>query len=278
MATREVTQDNQTGRLTLNESASYRLLGLLQLAGGLVLLIFGFTRASGDAPALLFALVMGLGFGCIGAYLAFGTDTVIVDPQARTVVHTSRFLFLQFDSAMLPFSDIAQIEVKYYYQSSGRGGGHQAWKVKTINRDGTSSTIDADGGRDEMLDLGQQIATLIGVPLLDHSHSGPTLLDKIMGREGDVQPPDPDPSAPATAPASDSSMSSSSPDSTGVASAPAGPQPVLADPAPIYGSAFTNSTSVDTRGNRTALIVLAVVSGVVIMGLIVAVAAWSPTH
>ncbi len=47
-----------------------------------------------------------------------------------------------------------------------------------------------------MLALGQQIAAMTGAPLLDHSHKGQTLLDKLMGREGDVQLPDPEPTVP----------------------------------------------------------------------------------
>ncbi|MGB8644838.1 MAG: hypothetical protein WCF84_06345 [Anaerolineae bacterium] len=199
MASRTLTEDFQTGRLTLQESTSYRIWGLSMLVIGVVVLFIGFSGPRPSAGAQLFAGIMGLGVGGVGAYLMLAMDTVVLDPQTKTLVKSSGLLFYRLASTELPFSEIANVEVKYYLQTN-KYGGSDRWNVKVIDRSGNTIAINEDGGRDEMMDLGQRVAALTGAPLLDHSHKGQTLLDKIMGREGDVQPPDPDPNAQPAAP------------------------------------------------------------------------------
>ncbi len=216
MATMNLKEDQVTRTLTLQPNLRLRLLGAL---GNLVwvLVIIGFLllpifSGRGFNPESLIILVIVLLFSFVPSLGAFLFTTIELEPARRTMTRTTSMVLLPIRSTTTPFSDLANIEVQFYRQSSGRSS-HDAYRVNALNKNGIRIPLNWDGKRDEMFAFGQKISAITGAELLDHSEKPASQLAELMeqARELGVPIPQIKSLAPTPPPAVDATETTSTP-------------------------------------------------------------------
>ncbi|MDE3091010.1 MAG: hypothetical protein KGJ80_16680, partial [Chloroflexota bacterium] len=186
MAALQLREDASTGRLTMVAPLTKRLGGM---GFGLLWVVFiaGFfflpmlASESVDWTNLLFVLVILVLSGGSSLISALTTTTVTIDRGNRTMTNVLSLLAFPLRSTMLSFADLANVELQYYRQSSGRAS-HDAWRVIAIDKDGRRVPINWDGKQAEMADLAQKMVALTGAPLLDNSIKPESTMQRIFGR------------------------------------------------------------------------------------------------
>lgn len=157
MADYDVRQDSKTASMTLQAAWYFRLFGVILAIASLI----GITSRS--TPAI----VLGFIFSLFALWMLLYQDSTTLDPSRRVMRKTKGLPFFT-TRTLLPFDQITNIAVEYYVLR-GRYGPGDEWRVQAVDRAGIKYLLSARGGREEMLRLGQKIATLTGAPLLDHS-------------------------------------------------------------------------------------------------------------
>jgi TolA-binding protein len=185
MAALNLQEDQSTGTLTLRPNPWTRLLGAMgNLVWILVLLGFFLVPSfSGGRfnPESLIIVVIVLLFSVIPSLGAFLFTTLTFDRTSRTLTRTSRLLGLPIRSTTVSFTDLANLQVQLYRQSSGRSS-HEAYRVVALDKSGARIPLNWDGKRDEMLALAQKISALSGAELLDQSDQPASQLTELMDR------------------------------------------------------------------------------------------------
>lgn len=205
MAALNIQEDQPTGALLLRPNIGRSLLGSL---GGTIWILalaafFLLPQLSGGQPSseslIIIAIVILLSFGQSLGGLVLTSFTF--DRTSRSLATKTNLLILPLRSATILFSDMENIEVQFYRQSSGRSS-HEAYRVNAILQSGRRMVLNWDGKRDEMLALGQRIAAYTGAELLDHSERPASQLDELMQRARQLGVPIPETKTINAAPAS----------------------------------------------------------------------------
>lgn len=200
MAALRVKEDS-SGRLTLqapmmprvgNVATTLVWLGLFAIMFLLPML----TDQRVDWESLLiFLIVLVVSLGSL-FFTTLITTTVTIDRGSRALTNTRRLLVVPIRATTVKFSDLANVEVQYHRQTSGRFS-QDAWRVNAVARDGKRVALNWDGKRDEMFAFARKVAALTGAEVLDSSAKPISMLERILGEE-EERAPAPQPAAPAT--------------------------------------------------------------------------------
>lgn len=252
MAALQLKEDSATGQLTMRSPLGARLGGsafgliwIILLGAFFLLPMLGSGNI--DWSNLLFVLVI-FGFSGGSSLLsALTSTTVTIDRGNRTLSSAVNLVMFPLRSTTLAFADLANVEVQYYRQSSGRAS-HDAWRVNAIDKDGKRIPLNWDGKQSEMADLAQKIVALTGAPLLDNSAKPESTMQRMFEK---VMPPA------MTQPASGQSDSIPANTFTPVDQAPVIDQPAAIPPMPMsdpYASPVGDaaSTMIDQMSAETA--------------------------
>jgi hypothetical protein len=199
MAALRLKEDAATGRLTLSAPITSRLGGMLF---GLVWLVFlgaffllpMLSSQSFDVSNLIFVLVLLVFSGGSSLISSLTSTIVTLDRGSRTLTTVLSLLVVPLRTTTVPFTELANVEVQYYRQSSGRSA-HDAWRVNAVGQDGKRIRINWDGSQAEMADLAQKLVSFTGAPLLDSSLKPQSTMQRIFGPA--LPPVTPSSSAPA---------------------------------------------------------------------------------
>lgn len=183
MAALNLRENQTTGELVLAPHLLPRLLGALGNLGwfvilGSFLLVSRFFDGRFDPETLIiFAIIFLLSLA--SSLSGFFATTVKIEPAVRMLSHTTRLLFFPIRSTILSFNDLANIQVQFYRQSSGRSS-HDAYRVNGIDKSGHRISLNWDGQREEMLALAQKISAMTGAPVLDQTEEPASTLDQVI--------------------------------------------------------------------------------------------------
>ncbi len=183
MAALNLREDQATGDLMLEPRLLPRLLGALGNLGWFVVLgsfflVPWFFGGRFDPETLIIFAVIFL-LSLASSLSGFFVTTVKIEPAIRMLSRTTRLLFFPIRSTLLSFSDLANVEVQFYRQSSGRSS-HNAYRVNVINKAGNRISLNWDGQRDEMFALAQKISAVTGTPLLAQTEKPASSLDQVI--------------------------------------------------------------------------------------------------
>ena len=186
MAALRIREDDATGRLTLSAPLSSRFGGIVVgLAWVAILGVFFllplFGSDSFDPMNVLFVLAILVFSGGSSLISSLTLTTVTLDRSSRTLTTVSNLLVVPLRTTTVSFADLANVEVQYYRQSSGRSA-HEAWRVNAVGRDGKRMRLNWDGSQAEMTDLAQKLVSFTGAPLLDSSLKPEPTMQRIFGR------------------------------------------------------------------------------------------------
>lgn len=183
MAALNLREDQATGELILAPRLLPRLLGALGnlgwfvVLGSFVLIPWFSDRRFDPETLIIFAIVFFLSLA--SSLSGFFVTTVKIEPAIRMLSRTTRLLFFPIRSTILSFNDLANVEVQFYRQSSGRSS-HSAYRVNVINKAGNRISLNWDGKRDEMFALAQKISAVTGAPMLDQTGKPASSLDQVI--------------------------------------------------------------------------------------------------
>jgi hypothetical protein len=186
MAALKLGQDDATGRLTLSAPFTKRLVGILFGLAWVVLLGAFFlvpmlTSDTIDLSNIIFVLVILVFSGGSSLISSLTSTTVTLDRGSRTLTAVLSLLVVPLRTTTVAFSDLANVEVQYYRQSSGRSA-HDAWRVNAVDRDGKRIRLNWDGSPPEMMDLAQKLVSFTGAPLLDSSLKPQSTMQRVFGQ------------------------------------------------------------------------------------------------
>ncbi len=200
MVALQVREDSVTGRVVMRMPILPRLgssAGSLLWIGFLAV-VFLFPMLSGGRVdwenLIIFGAFLLFGFGSTLLTVLIST-TVTIDRGARTMESVQSLLIFPIRSSTVNFSELANIEVQYYRQSSGRSS-HDAWRVNAIDKNGKRVPVNWDGKNAEMVELAQKIAGLTGAEMLDNAAKPESTVQRFFGQ----MKPQPEASAPEAQP------------------------------------------------------------------------------
>jgi hypothetical protein len=186
MAALKLGEDGATGRLTLSAPLTSRLGGMIFGLAWIVLLGAFFlvpmlTSETIDLSNILFVLVILIFSGGSSLISSLANTTVALDRGSRTLTTVTSLLVVPLRRTTVAFADLANVEVQYYRQSSGRSA-HDAWRVNAVDQDGKRIRLNWDGTQAEMGDLAQKLVSFTGAPILDSSLKPQSTMQRIFGQ------------------------------------------------------------------------------------------------
>ncbi len=185
MAALSVREDQTTGQFILAPRLLPRLAGTIGNLAWVALFAIFFlvpTFAEGRhidwVTLLTFSLIFLVSFGAT-LFGTLTTTTVAFDQQSRMLILAKRWALFRPAPIQVSFNALANIEVQFYRQSSGRYS-HNAYRVNAIDKEGRRTVLNWDGKRDEMLALAQKISAVTGAPVLDQTEKPASTLDQVI--------------------------------------------------------------------------------------------------